>query len=128
MNVTLVIPPALYDKFQSKVGEHRTIHHSLVSLINRFQSFFDSDERVVVLSSEARKRLEHIFGGPIEDGDRFAEWLEKQLSVQIGGVMVPLSEGQRKRIAAWAEKGGLPPAQVLKDAALKIAVTALGGA
>ncbi len=74
-------------------------------IANRLERFKDvpTSVRPVVLTGEARKRVEKAFGFPIEDQDKFADWVEKVSSVGFEGLDVQLRPGQRRLIQGEAD-------------------------
>lgn len=96
--VTLTIPDEtflLYSKHGISPQE------AMKKQLERFKEFSPA-QRVVVLSDEARGRLEKLLETTIEDTNKLAGWVEGLVKMNVDGVEIMLSEGQRKRLVGEA--------------------------
>lgn len=89
--------------------------------------YHDPKDRVVVLPTVIRKELEGLMGRPLEDPFKFIEWLRSLISADIGGVSVPLTEGQTKRVQSIAQFWKRPVKDVLDQKAKQALGMVLGG-
>lgn len=100
MILTFSIPDALYKSYLEQNPQNP--QREITQRLERFKDV-PASSRPVVITGETRKRIEKVFGGPIEDQEKFAEWCEKLGSVSFEGLQVMLRPGQRKLIQGEAD-------------------------
>lgn len=102
--ITLKVKEEVEKKFteQNPTNPRLAMEQSL----ERF-AHISPDQRAVVLSNEARGRLERAFGFPIEDQNGFCGWIERLMSLNVEGAQIKLNAQQLKVItqqAAYAKQ------------------------
>lgn len=102
MKVTITIPDDVYDsylghaeKVQGTSGKHVvSTEHLIESQISRFQHVSPAD-RVIVVDSQSRERLETILqGGALRDSKDLVKRVELLASLEIGQVRVDFTPAQ----------------------------------
>lgn len=73
------------------------------------------ERRAVILSEEARRRVEKVYARPIEDDLAFAAWLEGVVGLKVGSAEIPLSANQLKILAAYAAQTKKPLTEAIKE-------------
>src|SRR5688572_10126652 len=63
-------------------------------------------ERVLIIPKTERQKLEALYGREIADASKFVSWVQGLIDLEVGGIRIPLSEGQLKRAQAIAHKQG----------------------
>ena len=98
---------------------------ALVAQLKRF-SHVKLNERPIVFVGEDRKRLEKLFGQPIDESNAkaFIDWVEEMSNVSVDEFQIHLRVGQRKLIQGEADHYKLP----FKEVAKKKIEQALDGA
>ena len=124
MVITLSIPDALYAAYLAHNPQNP--QKGLVEQLERFRGF-SPKERVLVFPSAVRQAVEKLYGQPIEDPVKFAEWLSGLVSVKVGDVEVELSEGQRKRLLGEAQFYGRETSGYVQERVGKAVRDGLGG-
>ncbi len=94
--------------------------------LERFKTI-SPKERALVFSSEERGEIEKLYGMPIEKAADLIKWLKKLQEVQVGGLTLPLTEGQVKRLESNAKFFGTTPMVLLKQKVQGALFDALGG-
>lgn len=72
-------------------------------------------ERALIFDAESRKGLEGLFQRPIEDAAKLTEWVRRLQEIAVGGLSIPLTEAQVKRISTDARFFAVTPEKILKD-------------
>ena len=98
--VSLSIPDELYAVY-SAMNPEKPIQQALTKQLERFKEF-PAHDRALIFPPEVRKALEGIYGGPVEDFEKFLVWVRSMAALKVDGVELVLSEGQRKRLVSEA--------------------------
>jgi hypothetical protein len=97
--VTLRIPDDTLERY--KMMHPSNPSHAMEKQLERFKGLAHTD-RALIFPNEDRKTLEGLFGRPIEDVHAFVEWVQKLVSITVGGLEFVLKAGQRKKLDGLA--------------------------
>lgn len=125
MLITIKIPDELYVRYSER--NPSSPQKEIEKTLERFADIPHSD-RLLVVPKEVRQELEKLTGAPIEKWDRFLSFFKDALSVRAGGVNVPLTEGQTKRLKAQAEFFKQDPQSFIETKVKSALFSYLGGA
>ena len=99
MIVNLAIPDELY---QTYIKHNPT--NPRKGILDQLEKHKDSSprDREIVLTQDQRRYMEGLYGRPIEDIQKFCEWVASLLTLKVGEATITLKEGQRKQLVAQA--------------------------
>jgi hypothetical protein len=99
MIVNLAVPDELYQAYikHSPSNPRRAI----LAQLERHKDSGPND-REIVFTQDQRRYMEGLYGRPIEDVQKFCEWIAGLLTLKVGEASVVLKEGQRKQLVAQA--------------------------
>lgn len=69
--------------------------------LERFKGIPPS-ERALIFNSEDRGEIEKLFGRPIEAAAELVKWVKRLQEVNVGGIDIPLTEPQVKKLESDA--------------------------
>lgn len=99
MIVTLRVPDELQLKYGG--GADKTPSKAMEETLARFADI-KLDDRVVMLSGDARKRIEAALGRDVSDTKWFADQIEAITAMHAEGARIQFSASQRLRLEAEA--------------------------
>ncbi len=100
MVVTISIPDELYQVYTKFNPQNPS--KAIVKQLERFQTVAPSD-KAIVLGPNEQKELVGITNYALDSASQLVEAFKKAISIDVAGVNVPLTEGQRKRLEANAK-------------------------
>lgn len=112
MVVTITIPDEVYQLYAA--FNPANPRQAIQKQLERFKTVSTS-ERVLIISGEDRKSIEKLHGTPIEDAGTLAEWLGELTALNLGGDVIAIREGQRKRLMSEALFYKRVPAEYIKE-------------
>lgn len=122
MQVKLRIPDETYDQYektaekvQATSGKTVTVEELLSAQLDRFAGVSPTD-RIVVIPSGHRDRLEQLLGGgSLRSSEDLVSRVESLASISIGDVRLGFTPGQMKQLAAIAQRNRKTVEQVVKE-------------
>lgn len=111
MICSIALPDETFEAYAKYTPE--SPQKGIEAQLERFKGIPPS-ERALIFTSSERGSLEKLFGRPIEAAGDLEKWIRKLQEVEVGGVSVPLSEGQVKRLASNANFFGEKPRVMLE--------------
>lgn len=123
MIVTITIPDEVYKAYaEANPGNPR---QAIQKQLERFQGV-PAMERVILVDKENRQALERLFGVPIETPEKIVEWVKALVGLRVGDEVVPLREGQRKRLSSEAQFYKKDPGVYIRERVSKALDEVLG--
>ena len=122
MKLTLTIPDELaesYEHMGERLNGNIGLSDIILAQLERFRGVHAAD-RIVVIDSKSRDKLEHIFSGAqLTGGEDLLSLVEALAKLEIGEIKVPFTTAQYKLMKTWAERAGRSTqemvTQVIKD-------------
>lgn len=109
MKLTLSLPDDLaesYERMGERLNGGAGLPDILVAQLERFKGVHAAD-RVVVVDSKSRDRLEHIFSGAqLTGGEDLLSRVEALASLEIGEIKVNFTTAQWRLVKLWAQRAG----------------------
>jgi hypothetical protein len=111
MRISLTIADELYDLYSARAEEMQGRNGKTVSAeslmeahLDRFKSTHPGD-RVVVIDSESREKLENLLsGGTLRDGKDLVAKVQALADLHIGEVRVPFTPGELTQLKQYATR------------------------
>lgn len=122
--VNIVLPDETFAEYAKNSPE--SPQKGIEAQLERFKGI-PPQERALVFTSEERGLLEKLFGRPIEAAGDLVKWIKKLQEIEVGGLSVPLTEGQVKRLQSNATFFGEKPEVMLARKVRTALFDALGG-
>lgn len=94
--------------------------------LERFKGVHIND-RVLILTSEERKEIEKLRSGPLETAKDLIKWVRNLVTANVGGVEIPLKDGQRKKLEGEARFYKQDPKDYAEKTLRMVLDHALGG-
>jgi hypothetical protein len=122
--ITLSIPDDVYAKYCTDANNPAK---EIIKQLVRFQDV-RPNQRAVVLTDEDRKRLETLYGKPIDATEMryFIDWIKQRATVKVGDCEVTLNAAQLKRARSNANFWGRTEEDWIKQQVLEGVVAKLG--
>ncbi|MGH7274446.1 MAG: hypothetical protein ACREIQ_08330 [Nitrospiria bacterium] len=102
--ITISISDELAQKY-AEMDPKKPTQMAITKQLDRFKDI-DIQDRALIFTKEARKRVEAIYGKPLENVEEFATWLARLAAMKLDDYPLTLSDGQRKRLATEAQFWG----------------------
>ena len=123
LNITL--PDEIFARYADRNPANP--RKEIEKVLERFVSF-DPSDRLLIVPKDVRQELEKLIGGPIEKWEKFLSIFKDALSIRAGEVLVPLTEGQVKRLKGQADFYKRDPLEYTTDMVKRGLFAFLGGA
>ena len=121
MRAQIQIPDDLYDLFSSQAealaasGKSVTPEEIMADRLGRFKDVEPGD-RVVVVDSKTRGRLEALLGGgSLFDAPDLLAKVQKLSNVQIGEIKLDFTTAETAKLHRWSRGSGIPLVTLLND-------------
>jgi hypothetical protein len=123
LNITL--PDEIFARYADRNPSNP--RKEIEKVLERFVAF-DPSDRLLIVPKDVRQELEKLIGGPIEKWEKFLSIFKDALSIRAGEVLVPLTEGQVKRLKGQADFYKRDPLEYTTDMVKRGLFAFLGGA
>ena len=97
--ISISIPDDLYDVFVAQNPQNP--HKAIVRHLEKFKEFKFSD-RAIVLSGKELEEVQRAAGKTVETPEQLLGLVKDALSIDVDGMKVQLTEGQRSRLRHMA--------------------------
>lgn len=97
--ISISIPDDLYEVFVAQNPQNP--HKAIVKHLDKFKEYKFSD-RAIVLSGKDLEEVQRAAGKTVETPQEVVSLVRDALSIDIEGMKVPLTEGQRTRLRQMA--------------------------
>lgn len=97
--ISISIPDELYDVFVKQNPQNP--HKAIVKHLEKFKEFKFSD-RAVVLSGRELEEVQRAAGKTVETPQELLKIVQEALSIDVEGMRIQLTEGQRTRLRHMA--------------------------
>lgn len=95
----MIVTLSLKDETHEAYVKHNPTspNKAMAATLERFAEY--GHKRALVLSDEARREIEVLYGKPVDDAEMpaFIKWLKRRASVKVGECEVALNAAQLKR-------------------------------
>ena len=115
MKLTIQMPDDLYDHFVElgdKAGKRPT---SVISDVLKLFGLASPYDRILVIDAGARSRIEKVLsGGHLQSADDLATRIENLTRMEIEGVALDFSVGQKRELKRLADRNGIPYEEMVR--------------
>ncbi|MCJ2564309.1 MAG: hypothetical protein LN417_09520 [Candidatus Thermoplasmatota archaeon] len=115
MRATVQLTDDIYELYQAIADKHAVRISSLLQeQLKRF-AHVDPYDRIIVLPATQRDELEKVLsGGAIEDASDLVLKVESLASIQLEGVVLDFTPGQKRELKRLAERQGITYEEIVK--------------
>ena len=115
MRVTIQLTDDVYGHYQKIADKHGVrISSLLADQLKRFD-YVDPFDRIVIIPSGQRDELERVLsGGNIEDASDLVLKVEQLAGIQIEGVQLDFTPGQKRELKRMAKRQGITYEELAK--------------
>ncbi len=115
MRVTIQLTDELADLYQKTADKHAVrISSLLAEQLKRF-AHVDPFDRILVVAARQRDELEGVLsGGGIEDASDLVLKVKSLASIQIAGVKLDFTPGQKRELKRLAERQGITYKEIVE--------------